>query len=691
MDYKDEDTKIFDLIDQNESEDKPKGQNSDNQKKNQKIKKKFNFKEKWTKFTKKQKILIISSISLLIILIIIGIVFIIKKNSQKDSDPKLIENEIVIENKNYRYASGKLILLDKNGKDIGEYTCHNKDNKKCYVAYNSTEDDLDETKYIYQNGNQVKTQTPIINNSYAFIYDNSTEENGLIILYDIKQGKEIETYRLVKKAINNDSYFIVANTSGEYGLINITDQGVAQIIKFKYEYLGIVDKSVQQLDYIIAKINGKYELIDKDEKQISKPIKEAIVGFNENYLKVKNSDGEYSLYDYKGNKLFKNNYEYIYLVNNCLGVVKNDLLYIMDSTEKFLNIEGIKLPNKYYNKTYIYDEKDKLLEIQNAVDITISDNNIAITTKENDKDKVYNINVLEQTINNKLSYVSYLDGKLYFYSDEEKQNIIGYYPCKNKNIITDENSQLKNCYLAQESSYKDNELNNRGYLPIINSRYVFVNDVLDANTKSIVLYDLVDKKAKSTYLSVDAGIYTNNNQLSFYDTNNLNVISISAKKNKYGIISISKSDVTSMLDFSSNKIERLQDYFLVNRSSGTYYLMDENKNAITKEYSYKIVDLFKNYVKVIDNDNKYRVFDFNGNEITNGSYDYIALHPNYIAAIKSNKLTVYNYDKIVFVKDIELKIADYENAYSIDEGQETVIIYNPDNTYEKIFMTAETQ
>lgn len=688
MNYEDEDTKIFELIEQKEEKMDSKQENENNSKKGKK--KKSTLKERWNKFTKKQRVVIILLIILLVVTLAVGAIFLLQENDEVEvKEPE--EPKIVIENKSYRYEDGSLILLNKNEQEIGKYECKNKETKKCFVAYNSNEDDLDETKYTYENGELISTQTPIVNDTYVFIYDNKSEKDSVIHLYNVKDESIEETYRLVKKAINDESFFIVANTEGKYGLIQLTEEGIIQVIKFNYEYLGVVDKSVQQLDNIIAKSNEKYYLIDKDEKQISKPIKEAIVGYNNNYIKVKNIEGNYSVYDYNGNKILENTYEYIYLLDKYFGVVKDKLLYMIDENENTLNVDGIKLPNNKYNKTYIYDENDKMLEIINAVDITLEENNIIITLTEEDKEKIHTINVIESTINNKLAYISYIDGKLYFYSDEEKKTLIGSYPCKNKNDIIDENSSLQNCYLAKESSYSENEINekedNLGYLPIINNRYVFINDVLDTTKQSIILYDIVDKKTKSTYLSVDAGIYSNASSLTFYDTDNLNVIAVSAKKGKYGMISITKDDVTSFLEFSNNKIEKIGDYYLVNKASGTYALLDSTKNFITKEYSYKIEKYFKNYVKVVDN-NKYRLFNFEGDEITNDAYDYIAMYNDNYATIKDNKLTVYNYNKEILIKDLEIKIADYNNAYSIDNAG--VTIYNADKTFEKFnFVTEE--
>lgn len=680
MEYKDEDTKVFEIVETTKEENL----NNDEIKKS-----KTSLKERWNSFSKKQKILIIALIILVVTLLIVAIIFLLKGNQEEEIKTKE-EASIIIQNNNYRYEDGSLILLSENEEEIGRYECRNKDVEKCFVAYNSNEDDLDETKYIYEDGKTVSTQTPIINNKYVFIYDNNSNQDNVVILYDLLENKTVETYRLVKKAFNSDLYFIVANKEGKYGLIKIAEEGIAQVIKFNYDYLAIADKSVQDLGNVIAKSNDKYFIIDQNEKQLSKPVKEKIVGFNKNYIKVKNDDNLYTTYDYQGNKLLTNTYQYIYLSENYMGVVEDNKLFFIDNKENYLNIDGIKLPNSNYNKTYIYDKDDKMLEISNAAEISLEEKNIVVKINENDNEIVHNINILESIVNNKYSYISYIDGKLYFYSDEAKKTLIGSYPCKNKNNIVDENSTLDNCYLAKESSYQDNEMNakqeNLGYLPVINNRFVFINDTLNKESSSIVLYDLLENKTKSNYLSVDAGIYNNNSSLSFYDTENLNIIAVSAKKNKYGMINITKDNVTSFIEFTNNKIERMGNYYLVNKSSGTYSLIDNTQKYVTGDYSYKIVRYFKNYVKVLDN-NKYRVFDFEEHIITTDAYDYIAMYEDNYAAIKDNKISVIKYNGEVLIKDVDLKMTDYENAYSVDSAG--ITIYNIDKTFEKIAFNNE--
>ena len=84
----------------------------------------------WSKLSKKKKIIII--VSIVIILLVIGGILlyflVFKKDNHKD-DYK--EPTVVIEKDNYKYEDGKLIFIDNDKKEIGEYECTNKNENLC--------------------------------------------------------------------------------------------------------------------------------------------------------------------------------------------------------------------------------------------------------------------------------------------------------------------------------------------------------------------------------------------------------------------------------------------------------------------------------------------------------------------------------------------------------------------------------
>lgn len=86
-------------------------------------------------------------------------------------------------------------------------------------------------------------------------------------------------------------------------------------------------------------------------------------------------------------------------------------------------------------------------ETKKPFEFTYSNGSLTITY--DDKEKT--INIYEGAFNSNLDFVNYFDGKLYFYSDEDKENLIGKYTCKNKNDVTSKTTELTSCFVAKES------------------------------------------------------------------------------------------------------------------------------------------------------------------------------------------------------------------------------------------------
>ena len=634
-----------------------------------KKKEKKSLKEKWNSLSKKKKIIIIIAISLFLVLLTVGIILIVKHNNKPS---KKIE-KVVVENQNYRYENGVLYFYNKSKKVIGNYKCKNKNEKKCYVAYYSLDEDVDNTKYIYEDEKPVLFQTPIINEKYAFIYDNASKKEEVITLYNFKDKKKEEIFTDLKKAYN-DYVYIVKNDEGKYGAISLKDD-YSVLVKHEYEYLGNYDASSEEV--FIAKENEKYFLINKEGEQISTPINNRICGYNGNYIKSKN-DSSYVVYDYKGNVLI-DSISFASFLDKYIFVVRDNMIYVYDNNRNKLNYDGIAIYNDNYIRKYIYDKKKKLIEITNSYEVELDENNINIKVYKDKEEIVTTINALEGAVNSKLAYISYVGGKLLFYSDSEKQNLIGTYNCKNKNNITSEDSKLTNCNIATE---KDKNV------PIINSRYTFINDTLDSSNPSIYLYDLKESKGLGNYLAVETNIKDNT---MFYTTSDLNIIALSAKKNKYGIIKIGNDSVKKIVEFENNKITVNEDYYFVNKSSGTYSVYDNNGKSLTSEFANEITDYDQTRDLVMTtSNNKFKLFKSSGKEITSKFYEHIDLYKDYIVAIDSMKLDVIDYEGKSYCtkcKDVKIYNSDYQTAYNIDN--EKLIIYNNDTALEPIMFKEE--
>lgn len=634
-------------------------------------KEKRSLKEKWNNLSKKKKALIIIVSILFITLIVVGLIFFLK--DEETEEKKKEEPSIVIEKDNYRYENGSLVLLDKDDQEIGRYECKNKDEEKCRVAYQNNEDTFDEEMYVYEDGTELKLVTPIINNTYAFIFDNKDSEEGMVHFYDLTKNEVVENYSSVKYyKVNDTEYLIIENDESQFGLFEVTETELKQLIDFKYDYLGIKKNEFQELNKLVAIKDGKYLIVDSNGKEVSKKIGYPVKSFNDKYIVVEN-DGIYNIVDYRNNKVFNNEYNYIILQENYVIAIKEaNKVVVLDYNETSLQNNEIKIPNEYYNKTYIYDENNQHIETKESFWILTNDNSVTIEYYKNETDVESNIvNIYEGLVSQNYEYISYFDGKLYIYDDEAKTNLLGSYKCINKNTINSIDSVYENCYLAKESSFSDNELtspsNTLGYLPVINKRYIFINDTLDKNSNNIVLYDLQENKTLGSYYSIDAGIYDGKATLSFVNGSDLDVIGKSTRKNKFGVISITKDNVSSILPMDYESLERIGDYFLV-ESAETYQLYNENGEALTEKIGSKIINYVDGYVKtkkVSGDIEKYSVYSFDSKQSVN-DLDYVELQKNFFVTIDSEKkLSVYNYSDFenACIASYPLETEEYKYSY----------------------------
>ena len=258
---------------------------------------------------------------------------------------------------------------------------------------------------------------------------------------------------------------------------------------------------------------------------------------------------------------------------------------------------------------------------------------------------------------------------MYFYQDEEESTILGTYKCSNEN-----STDLTNCTIATDSFYSKNEIEvdrsgALGWIPIYNNRYVFILDTIDPNNPTIVLYDLKDNKSLARYSSVDSGSYTGKKEVTFVNTDATYVMAQVKSDGDYGMIRIS-DNVAGTIGFDYDSIEKLGDYYEVSTSSGTYQLFSNVGTQITGAYGYRIVDYVGTYLKVVDDD-QYYVYDFEGNRIDDGSYNYVDLQNNYYVVIdSSNKLNIHKYTDPEFAlsESIDVGTTNYEGSYTVTEA-----------------------
>ena len=645
----------------------------------------------WQSLSKKKKVMLISGVVLLLI-VIAGVTFWLLKHFAPEAKKTATPSKIVI-NDNYSYKDGKLIFVSNN-KEIGTYNCENKAEKLCYVAYLDNEDDFDKPKLLAEDGQEIKLRSKIYFDNYVFIYDNKTAESGVVILYNIKTKKTIGYYQLIK-AYNSliQDYVIAKDSEGKYGMLEISATEVKTKITFTNDYLGIIENQDAKTNYVIAKKSNKWYLANYNGSLSAVAFKNQIVGYNDTYVKLKDASGRYTITDHTAKELAKDN-KYIYLCGPYFLIVNDqNRLLARDINNTKLNEEGIILLNTTYNPEITYDEDGVEISKKYAAIITLGEENNRLTVAVNEskeQDKVYNINLQEGSFAKALAYYSYFGGKLYFYEDLAKEILIGSYPCTNPN--QDLASGLKNCLPASDTVYENNELetnqNRQAMIPIINQRFVFIYDTPSGASSSqtvIKLYDLMNKKVLGTYLSVNTYTAANSGVLNHVTSDDLQVVAKN-KSNKMGMLSIDQDGVAVIYDFNYTSMEKLGKYMLVQTTDNKWKLLSDNLIS-TITYDGKIVNYTDLYLKV-KKSNRYYVYDYQGNQVLDFSHIYVDLYDDYVAVVdEPNSLTLYDYQNQNVINNVKLPLTtkDYANLdkppykISFTSNQATISIYDGTN------------
>ena len=629
---------------------------------------------KWSTLSKKTKIIIIVSIILVLIIAIVLIYFLVLKkdnNKNENNDPV-----VVIEKDNYKYEDGKLIFIDKDKKEIGSYDCTNKNENLCFVAYFSNEDNFDVNKKVYESGLPINIRTDIIKDKYVFIYDDETKEKGNVILYDMSSNKKLEEYSLVKEVKDN---YVIVKKDNDYKLISL-DSSLEDAIKTTYDYMGYIEDT----NYLVVASNGNYKLIDFDDKDVSKTVPGNIMSFDDKNISVKVGN-EYYVYDYSGKVVVNDKYDYIRFANNYIIAASGKKLFVYDVNGNRMNIEGIRITSDSYNTKLIFNDNLRQVGKEEAFNVVVSNNIMRIEYGED----YTKINLSDGIVSKNIPYISYFGGKLYFYSDEEKSNLIGSYKCEYANDIDESTKELQNCSIAKESNIftPDKEVKN-GYLPIYNNNYVFISDTKSPNANdNIILWDLKNNKKLATYKSVDAGFHDTENTVNFITTGGTQVVAKNTS-DSYGLINIQTSKVNGIIPFKDQddaklinvSFKLLQDNYLIKRSDETYHLYNKKGNEIASKVStkYEIVEYKYNHLKVKNSD-KYLIYDLNG-KIVSDEFKNIFMENNFYLSIdSSNILHVFKYDSKKDLMSEEVTISDVEKDLNYEVKNDLLIITNPND------------
>ena len=162
----------------------------------------------------------------------------------------------------------------------------------------------------------------------------------------------------------------------------------------------------------------------------------------------------------------------------------------------------------------------------------------------------------------------------------EKKELIGFYTCANANNISKSDEEYTSCFIATDTIMEDNDMVKVGDLtrksrtPIINSRYVFIQD----GTSAINLYNLVDKSTEVTYLKINTMTPNNDNKVTHYN-GKLEAI-VQTKKGKYGVISFEGEDASKLHAFEYNSLERLGENYLGLDTSGSWRVLYNGNESV---------------------------------------------------------------------------------------------------------------
>lgn len=589
---------------------------------------------KWSKLSKKGKIIIIvSAVVLLIVIILLLWLFVFKKNDNTNENK---EPSVVLEKENYKYVDGKLIFLDENKKELGSYECKNKNENLCYIAYYSNEDDFDEFKKVYESGLEVSVASDIYKEKYVFVYDNEKKEDGEVTLYNIKDNKNEGIYSLVKE-VNSDKAIVKKND--KYGIISFDEN---TDVALDYEYMGYILDS----ENLIVASNNNYKLISFDGKDVSKTVPGKIMSYDSDNISVK-SGNTYHVYDYTGNMLINKEFDYIRFADTYIIGADNKKLFVYDNKGNIMNMDGVRITSSEYNTKLIFNDELRQTGKEEAFNVSVSGKTLKIEYGE----EYTKINLSEGEISSTMEYISYFQGKLYFYKDAQKTDFLGSYQCSYANNLNDSNSILENCYLAKQSNIV-NDNKDTYYLPIYNNRYIFIADTKSPNINdNISLYDLKNNKKLATYKSVDAA-FAGESTVNFVNTAGTLVVAKNTS-DSYGLINILSSSVDGVIPFkdkdtnaTNESIKIINGYYITKRSDKTNHIYDSKGNELTKNMSIKSdIESFEAEHILVKNENgKYMVFDMNG-KVVSSEYNYILIDKEYYVSVDNeNILGLFKYD-----------------------------------------------
>jgi hypothetical protein len=187
------------------------------------------------------------------------------------------------------YKDGKL-LFRNGGSVIAEYKC---ETPKCGWAFATIDDAQYELKTPEYDG--VYELKGIVNNRYAIIYDDASEEPSNIIIYNIQDNKkELELSGIKNYNTDTGNLYIAKNKSGKWGIISLGKEKIEELVSYQFDYIGIVLQSGERFSeqfLYAAKKDDTWSIIstNKSSGSISGDFSNPIVAYNHKLVVTKAS------------------------------------------------------------------------------------------------------------------------------------------------------------------------------------------------------------------------------------------------------------------------------------------------------------------------------------------------------------------------------------------------------------------
>jgi len=159
----------------------------------------------------------------------------------------------------------------------------------------------------------------ITNESIEIIADGQDKA----VIYNKDTNKVERTYKTIEESGN---LYIVMNTSGLYGLINI-DEEISDVFDTKYKHIEYNSIANQ---YMITTSTASF-IADEAGTKLSPDYSAQIVQYNDKYIITKSDNGEYHIFDFQNKELLREYVNskrlYIELVGDFVGVITDSYLY----------------------------------------------------------------------------------------------------------------------------------------------------------------------------------------------------------------------------------------------------------------------------------------------------------------------------------------------------------------------------